>query len=488
MALSNRQVQARKKKVWFWLRYGGLGLFTGLLGLGLTWYYQKNHPKITLEPLPQDPHIQVYFNHSQASSYQEPYRYQERPGDNLEQVIVDTIHQANVSIDLAVQELNLPNVAQALLTKHQNGVRVRVIVEDDYRRPWSTLTLKEIKRLGDRERRKYDEFFQLVDMNQDGELQDQEILQRDAMQILELGQIPLIDDTADGSKGSGLMHHKFMVVDNQRVLTGSANFTTSGIHGDFLNPESLGNANHLVVMENDAIAQLLTNEFNLMWGDGPGRKDDSLFGLQKPYRPPQVVPIATDSRVTMQFSPVSGDRHSWDKSTNGLIRRALQSAQETVDLALFVFSEQPLSHALQDRHQQNVTIRALIDSEFIYRSYSEALDMMGVARLNQQCQYDVTNAPWTPGLSTVGTPQLKDGDKLHHKFAIIDHTQVITGSQNWSKNANHQNDEVVIILHNKKVAAHFLREFERLYGHANFGVPHWLQQDIQKKKTSCSIR
>ena len=111
--------------------------------------------------------------------------------------------------------------------------------------------------------------------------------------------------------------------------------------------------------------------------------------------------------------------------------------------------------------------------------------MMGVARFNKQCQLDTANTPWVPGLTTVGTPQLSAGDTLHHKFAIIDQTTIVTGSQNWSKNANHINDETVIILNNKKVAAHFSREFERLYGHANFGVPRWLQLDIQSRNTRC---
>lgn len=465
---------------------GGVGLLSGVVGLGIALLYYKNSPGVSITPLPQDPLVQVYFNHSQASEYQEPYREQTRLGDDLEQVLIDTINQANISIDVAIQEFNLPHVAQALLAKHQEGVKIRVVVEHDYNRSWSTLTEAEIDHLEERDRHKYDEFLQLADLNQDGEVQANEALQRDAMRILDLGQVPLIDDTADGSKGSGLMHHKFVVVDNQVVVTGSANFTTSGIHGDASIPESRGNANHLVVINNGEVAQFLTNEFNLMWGDGPGGKADSLFGLQKPYRHPQTVQLSLDSSVTIQFGPVSGDRYAWENSPNGLIAQTLNSAQKTIDLALFVFSEQPLSQTLNQKSQQNVAIRALIDSEFIYRSYSEALDMMGIVRLNQQCQYDLDNEPWHPGLTTVGTPQLNQGDKLHHKFAIIDQSTVVTGSQNWSKSANYRNDEAVIILNNKTVAQHFLREFERLYGHANFGVPHWLQLDIQDRNIRCS--
>lgn len=479
-----------------WLRGLGFAGLGGLLWLGFTLYGKTDYAKgtigsampLAIAPLPQHPQIQVYFNQSQSSQYQEPYRDQDRSGDDLEQVILDQLNQAQVSIDIAVQELNLPRIAHALVAKQQEGVEVRVIVENDYRQPWSTLSQTAISDLAERDRHKYDEFLQLADTNQDGQVQSNEAIQRDAMRILELGQVPLIDDTADGSKGSGLMHHKFVVVDNQAVVTGSANFTTSGVHGDFLNPDSRGNANHLVVINDGTTAQLLTDEFNLMWGDGPGGKTDSLFGLQKPYRPPQTVTAASDASLTVQFSPVSGDRHPWENSTNGLIQRTLQSAQQSIDLALFVFSEQPLSHTLQDKFQQGVALRALIDANFIYRSYSEALDMLGIARLNRQCKYDIANAPWGSPLETVGTPQLANGDKLHHKFAVIDQAVVITGSQNWSKNANHQNDEIVIILHNETVAAHFSREFNRLYGHANFGVPHWLQNKLQSDQIRCSQR
>ena len=451
---------------------------------GIGWR-RRDETEAAIAPLPQDPIVQAYFNYAQASEYRDPYRDISRPGDNLEQVILDTIDDAQYSIDIAVQELNLPLIAQALVAKQRQGVAVRVIVEHQYRRPWGHLIVSEVQKLKERDRLKYHAFLQFADLNHDGQIQGHEALQRDAMYILEQGNIPLIDDTADGSKGSGLMHHKFVVVDRQTVLTGSANFTLSGIHGDFHDPASLGNANHVVVIQNEAIAQQMSAEFDLMWGDGPGGHEDSLFGLQKPYRPPYQVQVAPGTAVTLQFSPVSGDRYSWDQSVNGLINQTLEQAETSIDMALFVFSDQRLSHTLYQKSQQRLMLRALIDSGFIYRSYSEALDMMGVELLNQRCKYDEDNRPWPTALKTVGTPQLADGDRLHHKFAVIDQAIVITGTQNWSDSANYRNDETAIIISSDVVSAHFLREFERLYEVVSFGVPHWLHNSIQEQRDRC---
>ena len=81
--------------------------------------------------LPQERLLQVYFNHSPSSEYEDPYRHNTRPGDNLEQKIIDTISRAQVTVDVAIQELRLPKIAQALAEKHKAGIRVRVIVENN---------------------------------------------------------------------------------------------------------------------------------------------------------------------------------------------------------------------------------------------------------------------------------------------------------------------------------------------------------------------
>ena len=433
-------------------------------------------------PLPQDPLLQVYFNQSLTSSYTEPYRPQTRPGDDLEKLVAEAIASAGSTVDVAVQEFRLPGIARVLSDRARTGIKVRLIVEHMYSRPWSDYKAPELAKLPERERDRYQEFVQLADTNKDGKLSIDEINKNDALLIIKNAGIPMIDDTADGSKGSGLMHHKFVVIDGKKVIVTSANFTTSDVHGDFKTPASRGNANKLLKIENAQLAQLFTQEFNIMWGDGPGGKPDSKFGIKKPFRPMQKVKVG-DTTVTVQFSPTSKTL-PWEKSVNSLINRTLAKAKNSVNLALFVFSAQRLSNTLEIEAARGVAVRALIDSNFIYRSYSEGLDMMG-ATLIEHCRLEADNRPWKQPLTTVGVPMLPMGDRLHHKFGVVDQNTVITGSHNWSEAANHGNDETLLAIASPVVAAHFEREFDRLYKGAILGIPPRIKQRIDARKKEC---
>jgi phosphatidylserine/phosphatidylglycerophosphate/cardiolipin synthase-like enzyme len=473
-----------------WVRFTFLVLLGLLLFLGFTFWRQASAPApaspTLAAPLPQDPLIQAYFNHVQSASYTEPYRQQQRLGEDLEAVVVEAIASAQSSLQVAVHELNLPHVAQALAERKRAGVAVRVIVENTYSRPMSSVTPQELAGMESRDRQKYQEFVQLVDQNQDGELAAAEVAERDALIIFKAAGIPVIDDTADGSKGSSLMHHKFVVIDRQTVIVSSANLTLSDVHGDFLSPASQGNANHLLKITSPALAQHFATEFDLMWGDGVGGRADSKFGLDKPYRSPKTFALAKNSTVTVQFSPTSS-RLPWQKSANGLIGRTLSRAARTVNLALFVFSDQALGNILETDRDRGVQIKALIEPQFAYREYSEGLDLMGVALPSDRCRYEPENRPWRKPLTTVGIPVLADGDLLHHKMGVIDGKIVIAGSQNWSAAANDGNDENVLVIDNATVAAHFQQEFDRLYQGAALGIPPHLQQKIQKQRSRCRL-
>jgi len=453
-----------------------------LTALGLV-ACEPEAPRLTpTAALPQDPDIQVYMNHATTATYTEPYRQVTRAGDNFEQILIDHIAQARTSIDVAVQELRLPGIAAALVKQHQAGIPVRVILENTYSKPYSEYTVAEVAQLPEREQSRYQEARQLIDLNQDGQLGTEEIAQRDALVMLRAAQIPVIDDTADGSAGSGLMHHKFVIVDGQTLVTTSANFTTSDVHGDFKSQYSRGNANNLLVIRSPALAALFQEEFGLMWGDGPGGKLDSRFGTKKPTRSARSLTVGS-STVEVQFAP-SSRAVPWVQSSNGLIGQQVKTAQRSLQMALFVFSDQTLVNSMEPLRQRGVEIQALIDSSFAYRAYSEGLDMLGVA-LADACKFEADNRPWQPAIATVGVPRLPPGDLLHHKFGVVDQRIVMTGSHNWTTAANTTNDETLLVIHNPTVAAHYDREFQRLYAQAILGVPPAIQKKVATSQQNC---
>lgn len=419
--------------------------------------------------------IRSYFNHNPDSSYTEPYRGIVREGDDLESVFEQAIFSAHSRVDLAVQELRLPKIAKALAKKAAEGIPVRIILENQYSRPLSELTPEEVQALGVHERERYDEFVQLVDLNHDGSLSSEEIGERDALIILRNAQIRWRDDTSDGSAGSGLMHHKFLIIDDTITVVSSANLTTSDIHGDFLAPQSRGNRNAALEIKSSEVTRVFREEFEILW--------KHKFGVKKLYRAPKRVNVA-GTWITIQFSPTS-KKLGWAASVNGLIERQILLARQTIDMALFVFSEQQLANALESIHGRGARVRVLIDRLFAHRNYSELLDMLGLKLLDDKCRYENGNHPWPSAIHTGGIARLPTGDKLHHKMAVLDGKQTLFGSYNWSNAANRQNDETFLVIEDPKVSQAFLDEFQRLYSEAVLGKPAWLLQKIRKKELDC---
>ncbi|WP_310484590.1 phospholipase D-like domain-containing protein [Chamaesiphon sp. VAR_48_metabat_403] len=447
----------------FSLALGSIGV---IFFCGYWWFFRSRSTiPAQLPPLPQDESIHVYFNHDRSANFTESYRQKTRLGVDLAAKLIAAIDSSQSSIDIAVQEFQLPNIAQALAVKSQAGIKIRVILEHNYSRPLSELTTADVEGLTTRERDRYREFQKLVDIDGNGTLSPAEISQRDALVILRNAKIPILDDTADSSRGSGLMHHKFMVVDGHQTIVTSANWTMSDIYGDLSRPDSEGNQNNLVQIESNQLATAFTTEFNLMWGDGTAGNQISQFKARKPARLPFEVFVGK-TRVLVQFSPTS-KQQAWDDSANGSIGKLLSTSQQQVDFALFVFSEPGLGTILQTQSQRGVKVRGLIDRQFAYREYSSGLTLMGVPEGNV-CAATSNSQP----LATIGVPTLPTGDLLHHKFAIIDRQTVITGSHNWSNAANYSNDETLLVIQNNPtVAAHFDREFDRLYTGVALGIP-----------------
>ena len=427
-------------------------------------------------PLPEG--IEVAFNHRADSHYRSPIHAESRNGDNLEALVIRGIEAAEQEILVAVQELSLPAIAEALVRQHRRGVTVKLVLENTYSTPWSEQHEAELDGHA-RQRRQL--LMELADRNRDGRVSLEEQQRGDAVAILTAAGVPWLDDTADGSKGSGLMHSKYVVVDRQLVITGSANFTASGIHGDAGDRRTRGNVNHLIQLESLELAARFAADFEQMWGDGPGGNPDSRFGLAKQAGPVSRVMVG-QTPVEVLFAP-----HRLSDPNHGLalIASTLAQAQKSLDLALFVFSAQSLTETIAALQQRGVRLRLLADPGFASRSFSEVLDLLGIALADHHCKLEADNQPLKQAAEGVGIPRLARGDKLHHKLAIVDARTVITGSFNWSPSAAHQNDEVLMVIHSPQLAAHFTREMDRLWKGAELGINPRLERKLQENRRRC---
>ena len=259
-------------------------------------------------PLPHN--FQLHFNHRDGARYRNPLNGDWRNGDNLEEHLIRQINAANKEVLMAIQELTLPQIAKALIRAEQRGVRVQVVLENNYSSPWSEQHPSD---LSAHSRRRHQQLRLLADRNRDGRLTAEERLAGDAIALLKRAGIAMIDDSEDGSRGSGLMHHKFVVVDRSVVITGSANFTSSGMHGDAGTSRSRGNVNHLLSIRSSELARLFQEEFERMWGDGPGGEQNSQFGRGKNSSGVQAVQV-NGIPVNVLFAP-----HSKKSPEHGLL-------------------------------------------------------------------------------------------------------------------------------------------------------------------------
>lgn len=348
---------------------------------------------------------------------------------NLEQEIINLINSANSTLDIAVYDIDLPGIANAIVAAQNRGVIVRVITDND---------------------------------NIGGE-------NTEAHHILTTGGVPYIDDRADGTAGSGLQHNKLIVVDNQFVLTGSTNFTQSGIHGDLDSQGNLtsdGNDNHIVIIDSFEMAEQVTMQMDYMWGDGPGGATDSMFGLSKPDHFLTTVYTTNDNtRIDIHFTPQS--KSSYAGSGIETMSNFISNGKREVDFAQFVISSQDIADAAESAQKSKATIRGIGDSSFFYRYYSEFQDMLGNTILKDDGTEEVDsftglpNNPWRKP-ADVRVASLAGGDKWHHKYVRVDDA-VLTGSHNASGAASFTNDENIVIIYDAETASEFKGHFDVAY-------------------------
>jgi len=227
---------------------------------------------------------------------------------------------------------------------------------------------------------------------------------------------------------AGIMHNKFLVIDvnsvnNSWIMTGSTNWT---------NPSNLFNDyNNLIFVQDQALAKAYTMEFEEMWS--------GLFGSNKSDNTPHDFNV-NGKHMELYFSP--------SDQTTSKIHEVINSVDYTLEFALLEFTRDDLGDAIIDVHNSfGTNVRGIMEST--NSQYSEFLNMTS-AGVNVKSHSGIPNT-------------------IHHKYAIADaditasDPILLTGSHNWSNNAENNSDENTLIIHDHITANIYLQEFTKRF-------------------------
>jgi phosphatidylserine/phosphatidylglycerophosphate/cardiolipin synthase-like enzyme len=304
--------------------------------------------------------------------------------DDLEAAIVGFIDRAMESLDVAVQEIESRPIAEALVRARQRGVRVRVVLEQDYLR----------------EGRPPADPFAIG-----GAVEENRNL---FAALLRAG----IDARADYN--GDIFHQKFIVRDSggsrRALLTGSTNFTPTGTgsHG------TRKNLNHLVVVHDQWVCNEYDAEFAEIW--------QGTFGqLRSRHEPSPRNNTVAGISVRALFAP--------DHAPEMEMMKQILKAKERIDFAIFTFAKSSgIDDALVAMAKGGVKVRGIFDAGQGNRDWA-------ATRMVADGGGEAYLASRKNGLG-----------KLHHKLMVIDHALIVCGSFNYTSPANRLNDENILVL------------------------------------------
>ena len=316
----------------------------------------------TTEPVTED-WLAVYFSDPNAPGAE---LTQGGPDEPL-QAALDAARQ---SIDMAIYDLNMNNIRKSLAAAAQRGVRVRLVIESE------NFTAEELA-------------------------------------PLQAAGIRVVSDN-----NPNLMHHKFTIIDQQTVWTGSFNYTIS---------DAYGNRNNLVRVNSRSLAENYYVEFEEMFIRG-------LFGGSSPANTPNPSFSVNGSVVETYFSPEDGVLPNLVELVN--------NAQESIYFLAYTFTSDDLAEAIIAANERGVQVRGVMDEAQATNPGSEFGRLIA---------------------KHIDVRLDGEGGRLHHKVLIVDAAIVSTGSYNFSANAETRNDENSLVIHDIDLASEFMEEFWRIW-------------------------
>ena len=373
-------------------------------GQGQETIFSNDHIVITASHPSSTGEMRVYFNQSVDHTYA---RYKQAAKVYLLYKFIQRVNSAKYSIDACFYNITCGEVAQVFIGAFRRGVKVRIIYDYDPERPSDS----------------------------------------DVIRLIKNENIPIINDKFGNNSGNYAMHNKFMVIDHRDTSSASDDWVWTGSY-NLTYSATDDHAENVIEIQDQALAECYTIEFNEMWGSDTNTPDPSKsrFGSRKTNNTPHVFSI-NDIEVLQYMSP----------SDNGLqyLIREISQSQSSLFFCMLIFTNHEIADAMKQKWLtvENFKVKAVFETDNAIGSQYENL-------------YGTGSYPWNP---PADVHLDKETNLLHHKYLIIDgdggpgQPMLITGSYNWSYSAESSNDENFLIIKDSTIANLYLQEFAERY-------------------------
>jgi phosphatidylserine/phosphatidylglycerophosphate/cardiolipin synthase-like enzyme len=167
-----------------------------------------------------------------------------------------------------------------------------------------------------------------------------------------------------------------------------------------------------------------------------------------------LLPMSKILRLLLLFAlllPVQAraavveDAFSPQQGATDLIVKTIDQAKHSVYVAAYYFTSYPIAQALVEAHRRGVDVRLVMDGHQKFLRAVDYLASNGIAtRMNRR--YAI----------------------MHDKFMIIDGNTLETGSFNFTRAAEYENAENVLVLRDSPtVIAGYTKQWDRLWAEAD---------------------
>ena len=243
------------------------------------------------------------------------------------------------------------------------------------------------------------------------------------------------------------LHSKVAVRDSSSIWMSSGNWKPSSVPA----PDVRGNVEWSVIIDNDDLAQMVEQQFDL------DREFAELMALND-YDQYQFYPPGTIGGGGVQSAiqtSISGELLTCPTNCVTKIVEFIMSAEDEVllsqqtldaDWAYGWGDENPIITALHDVAVQGVGVHLIINGAYLDDDDQEVVDLFN----------EVWNS--TEGLDASAVVMGEDDDvaKLHNKGIIVDGESVLVSSINMGSSAMNRNREMGVIIHSSLITQYYL--------------------------------